>query len=163
MTTLCKHNAPADNCMECAAQALGFDPLEEQPSPPLKGHPLPPSDPAKSTGGKPMKKHDLKCWPDMFAAIRASTKTFELRKNDRDYQVGDVLNLQEFEPCQSCEGEGVTGIPCGYDPCPACEGKKGRYTGQSEERIVTFVLSGWGLKDGYVALGLASTIPQRLF
>ena len=45
-----------------------------------------------------MKEHDLKCWPEPFKALVADLKTFEWRKNDRDYQVGDVLHLREWDP-----------------------------------------------------------------
>jgi hypothetical protein len=43
-------------------------------------------------------KHDLKIWPQYFVEVAAEQKTFEIRKNDRDYQVGDVLRLREWEP-----------------------------------------------------------------
>lgn len=45
-----------------------------------------------------MKTHELKCWPEFFAPILSGEKTFELRKNDRDYQVGDLLHLREWDP-----------------------------------------------------------------
>lgn len=44
------------------------------------------------------KIHTLKTWPEYFAAIIDGRKRFELRKNDRDYQVGDLLVLQEYDP-----------------------------------------------------------------
>lgn len=40
--------------------------------------------------------HDLKIWPRFFAAVTSGKKPFELRRNDRDYRVGDVLHLHEF-------------------------------------------------------------------
>lgn len=42
--------------------------------------------------------HQLKTWPKFFAAISDGTKTFEVRRNDRDFKVGDALILQEFDP-----------------------------------------------------------------
>ena len=42
-----------------------------------------------------MKTHELKCHPHFFAAIAAGKKTFEIRRNDRDYRVGDVLDLRD--------------------------------------------------------------------
>lgn len=43
-------------------------------------------------------EHVLKCWPQFMPRIASGQKTFEIRKNDRDYQVGDTLFLQEFTP-----------------------------------------------------------------
>lgn len=39
--------------------------------------------------------HELKCKSCFFTAIKDGAKTFEIRKNDRDYQVGDFLALNE--------------------------------------------------------------------
>ncbi len=83
------------------------------------------------------KRHDLKVWPEYFAAIHVGSKPFEIRKNDRDYQVGDTLVLHEYAP--------------GPD----------EYTGRVAERLVTYMLNGddpmgyaFGLRTGFVALGL---------
>ena len=43
-------------------------------------------------------KHELKCWPEYFQEIWEYRKTFELRVNDRNYQVGDLLHLREWNP-----------------------------------------------------------------
>lgn len=45
-----------------------------------------------------MKEHDLKVIPPYFDDIWSLRKTWEVRKNDRDYQVGDTLILNEFDP-----------------------------------------------------------------
>ena len=42
--------------------------------------------------------HDLKTWPDDFAAIANGTKTHEARKADRDFAVGDTLRMREYDP-----------------------------------------------------------------
>lgn len=42
--------------------------------------------------------HHLKSWPEPFAALKSGTKTFEIRKDDRGFMVGDVLCLEEWEP-----------------------------------------------------------------
>lgn len=42
--------------------------------------------------------HALKTWPGPFEAMRVGRKTFEYRQNDRDFQVGDCLVLQEYNP-----------------------------------------------------------------
>ena len=84
-----------------------------------------------------MTTHDLKVWPDYFAAIDCGEKPFEVRKNDRCYSVGDTLRLREYEP--------------GPD----------RYTGREVERVVSYMISGddpmgyaFGLRTGFVVMGL---------
>jgi hypothetical protein len=62
-------------------------------------------------------KHDLKIWPQYFVEVAAEQKTFEIRKNDRDYQVGDVLRLREWEPL----------------------GRRRGYTGREVLREVTYI------------------------
>ena len=42
-----------------------------------------------------MKLHELKIKDEYFNAIIEGKKTFELRKNDRDYQVGDLIHFVE--------------------------------------------------------------------
>ena len=42
--------------------------------------------------------HVLKCWPQYYRAIESGAKTWEIRKNDRDYQYGDILCLRPWDP-----------------------------------------------------------------
>lgn len=42
--------------------------------------------------------HHLKSWPVFFERVISGTKTYEIRRNDRDFRVGDVLYLQEWDP-----------------------------------------------------------------
>lgn len=79
-----------------------------------------------------MKVHELKTWPEFFDAVKRGEKTFEVRFNDRDYQVGDVLLLLEWDPAS------------------------GRYTGQLVDKLVTYVCSGgkFGIEPGTVVLGI---------
>jgi ASC-1-like (ASCH) protein len=43
-------------------------------------------------------KHILKTWPEYFKEVEAGTKTFEVRKDDRNFKVGDTLLLVEYTP-----------------------------------------------------------------
>ena len=42
--------------------------------------------------------HTLKTWPEFFEKIVSGDKTFEIRRNDRGFQVGHFLRLREFDP-----------------------------------------------------------------
>lgn len=50
--------------------------------------------------------HALKILPNYFEDVISGRKTFEIRKNDRDYKVGDLLALNEWT------GETYTGRSC---------------------------------------------------
>lgn len=41
--------------------------------------------------------HKLKCNPVCFQATMDKEKTFEIRKNDRHFQKGDIVIMEEFE------------------------------------------------------------------
>jgi hypothetical protein len=89
--------------------------------------------------------HELKTWPVYFDRLIDGSKTFEIRRNDRGYQAGDVLRLREYDPSgdhDTCYREGCT---------------TKRYTGREIERTVGFVASGtlFGLDLGeHVVLSL---------
>ena len=53
-----------------------------------------------------MKIHDLKLNNKYYRDVAIGVKNFEIRYNDRDYQVGDMLKLQEWD------GEKFTGKYC---------------------------------------------------
>lgn len=40
--------------------------------------------------------HELKTWEKYFEAILSGNKKFEIRKNDRDFKVGDIIKLSEY-------------------------------------------------------------------
>lgn len=42
--------------------------------------------------------HELKIYPQYFVAVLERRKTFEVRKNDRPFAVGDVVCLREYDP-----------------------------------------------------------------
>ena len=48
-----------------------------------------------------MRVHDLKCLPVYFQAVIDEEKKFEIRKNDRDFRVGDLVTLTECSPYDS--------------------------------------------------------------
>jgi len=43
-------------------------------------------------------RHFLKIWPEFFEPVMSGVKRFEVRKNDRNFQVDDVLDLSEWNP-----------------------------------------------------------------
>lgn len=90
--------------------------------------------------------HELKVIPPYFDALVSGAKTFEVRRNDRAFQRGDLVDLVEFDP-EKCR----TG--CG-GRAPACPGK----TGRDMRREITYVFAGdprfGGIEPGFVVLGL---------
>lgn len=54
-----------------------------------------------------MTTHDLKCWPEPFGLVAAGIKRHEVRHNDRDYAVGDVLRLREWRKEPNAVGSGT--------------------------------------------------------
>ena len=52
-------------------------------------------------------QHNLKIFPQYFEAIKCGEKTFEVRKKDRNYQVGDYLILKEWDG-MTCSGREIT-------------------------------------------------------
>lgn len=80
-----------------------------------------------------MTTHDLKTWPEYYAAVADGFKPFEVRAEDnRRFAVGDTLVLCEYEPFTQ------------------------QYTDKSLRCRVTYVLRDWpGLMLGYAVLGLA--------
>ena len=81
-----------------------------------------------------IKTHYLKTRPDFFLASKIGKKAFELRKYDRDYEVGDTLILQEY----------LFGM-----------GPKDGYTGFELKREVTYVISEIPfVQEGYVCMSV---------
>lgn len=42
-------------------------------------------------------KHIVKSWTHLFKPIKDGRKLYDLRKNDRDYKVGDWVQLCEYD------------------------------------------------------------------
>jgi hypothetical protein len=78
--------------------------------------------------------HALKSWPMFFEDLVAGAKTFEIRDDDRPFQVGDLLLLQEWNP------------------------KTKTYTGRQTQRTITHIMrpsrATRGLETGYCILSL---------
>ena len=76
------------------------------------------------------RRHRLKLAKMFFDAVDTGKKSFELRKNDRNYQIGDILELHEMSD--------------------------GEETGRVTEKQVIYILEGFkGLEEGYCILGLS--------
>lgn len=58
-----------------------------------------------------MTHHKLKSHPKYFDLVWSGEKNFEVRKNDRDFQVGDVVTLLEWDPGKEADlhGQKYTG------------------------------------------------------
>ncbi len=71
--------------------------------------------------------HTVKSWPKYFDDIWLGVRTHELRKNDRNYKVGDYLQLQRWDPIQEIHtGEvqmmKITSITSADIPCAESAG-----------------------------------------
>lgn len=95
--------------------------------------------------------HDLKTWPEPFAAVLSGAKTYEIRVNDRGFKVGDRLLLREWVPAAPMLG------PQLHEP-----GYLGpHYTGRSILVEVTYLSAGgtWGLPPGMCVMSIRKVEP----
>lgn len=95
---------------------------------------------AEPVGGM---EHAVKSWPSSFEDILTWRKNFDVRINDRNYRVGDILRLREF-------------IPGNHD-------KSGHFTDRWCRRRIIYVLQGevarmQGLKPQHCVLDLAEVV-----
>lgn len=85
-----------------------------------------------------MRLIEKKVWPDYFESLLAGEKKFEVRIDDFEVEVGDVLRLREYSPGQ----------------------KKGGYTSRELFKKVAFIFYTkeiFNSKPGFVVLGLDDT------
>lgn len=92
--------------------------------------------------------HELKTHPNPFAATWYGKKLYEIRENDRDFQVGDWVKLLEFVPCPRCDGCGRVWDNGDRTDC-GCDEPHGTYTGRFIIGEVTYMTKGgeWGLPE----------------
>lgn len=76
-----------------------------------------------------MTTHILKTLPIFFEAVFNGTKKFEIRKNDRDFQVNDILILAEYHIATNT------------------------YTGRELLTVITF-MTDYKQQDNYVVMSL---------
>lgn len=87
-----------------------------------------------------MKTHKLKLNIDFCEAVLNGTKTFEIRKNDRNFKMGDLI---EFKPVDN-------------------DGEAGYHKVQNRTYKITYILDNWGLKEGYVVLAIKEIKDKKL-
>ncbi len=102
--------------------------------------------------------HTVKCYPEFFRALADGSKPFEVRKNDRVYETGDFLAINEFlpedDPYTIRSGTADNG---GGDFRRAADG--GYYSGKCALFRITYVLDDPRFcKEGMVVLGLARQV-----
>lgn len=75
----------------------------------------------------------IKCLPEYFEAANAGIKPWELRYDDRNYAVGDLLIMREW--------------------------KDGKYTGRQLTGKITYILRNFtGLAEGWVILSFERSL-----
>ncbi len=83
--------------------------------------------------------HELKIRPNFFNEVLSGEKTFEIRKNDRKFKVGDLIELKE------------------------CDKETG-YTGRSAIFDITYVMTDREyVKKGFAVLGIKRHTPLNTF
>ena len=82
--------------------------------------------------GNTRRIHRLKTWPVFYNQIEAGTKTFEVRRNDRDFQEGDILILDEWYATREF------------------------YAGRSQTFFATYALKAFpGIEADYIVMAIA--------
>lgn len=86
-----------------------------------------------------MRIHNLKILNDFADAVAIGDKTFEIRENDRGYQKGDYIKFQAIDK---------TGL-------------ENQHVINGKLYLITFVMNGWGIKNGYVVLGIKERLEVQ--
>lgn len=78
-----------------------------------------------------MNCHALKIWPKYFGAVLSGAKTYEIRRNDRGFNRGDLVRLEEWDP------------------------ETQKYTGAVVLKYITYMSdSDFGVLPGYCVFGI---------
>lgn len=86
------------------------------------------------------KRHEIKCLSNYFEQVWQGMKGFELRKNDRDYCIGDIVELHEIDANEN-------------------------YTDRVVTVVITYVLKDchqYGLQDGFCIFGWNPALCERI-
>lgn len=88
-----------------------------------------------------MAHHELKTWLDSYDSIASKIKQFDIRKNDRNFKVGDTFILKEWDP----------------------ETKK--YTGNILNANVDYILHGgqFGIEEGYCVMSISVCGERKVY
>jgi hypothetical protein len=90
--------------------------------------------------------HELKTWPEHFQAVVEGKKRAEVRVMDRDFQVGDHLVLNEWQPPK--------------EPAPGMRVLEGHSTGRQVYVVITHIHTGLGMAEGYAMLSFGHCYGQ---
>lgn len=88
--------------------------------------------------------HQLKTWPNYWDAVASGEKTFEVRRDDRGFQKGDILELARCEKSMLGTYEEMQSPFYPYGPTHVLR------------KRITYILTGgqFGIETGYVVMGL---------
>lgn len=88
-----------------------------------------------------MAEHTLKTWPNAFDAISDGRKRFEWRRDDRGFEVGDVLVLRKWDPAARVYVQGMD--------------QSGTWQPKELRVRVTYILRGmFGVPDGFCVMSV---------
>ena len=77
--------------------------------------------------------HEIKLLETFAEAVLDGRKNFEVRENDRGYQRGDIVRFTVIDKA----------------------GNRVEHPLEIEQFVITYVLSGWGIRDGFVVFGIS--------
>jgi hypothetical protein len=87
-----------------------------------------------------VQQHILKTWLEEFKDIKSGRKTFDFRKNDRGFEVGDTVISAEYNQHSK------------------------KFTGEKHEARITFMIQGgkFGIPEGYCIMALKEINKKKV-